>query len=1639
MNSPDKIIIKNASENNLKSINVEIPHNKITVVTGVSGSGKTSLVFDIINNEAQRRFFDFFSTKAARLTGKMKRPEIEHISGLSPVIAVGRQSIIKNPRSTVGTLSEIYDLLRLLFARFGETPENVKLERSLFSFNNEKGACPTCKGLGLEEKIDPNSLIENSENSLRNRALKITTPTGYTVYSQVTIDALNQVCEAEGFNVEIPWKDLTEIQKEIIWYGSNKTKIPFGKHTLESRMKWTGITANPREDGYYKGIIPIMEDILKRDRNKNILRFVKSQKCSSCNGERLNNIALSVKYNNKNISFYNEMTIELLAETFTKILQERNISIAETEIITKITEKAKNLSELGIEYLTLNRESASLSTGEAQRIRLANQISSKLCGITYILDEPSIGLHNKDIQRLISTFKKLKDNGNTVIVVEHDEETIKNADYIIDIGPKAGKNGGEVIFAGKPSGYNPKKCKSETLEYITGSKNIEIPKNRNLGNGNIIKIHNAKLHNLKNIDIEFKLGVFNTVTGVSGAGKTTLVKHILSNFIQNKLNDKNKNFELFDKISGTENIDKLIEIDRSPIGKTPRSNPATYTKVFDKIRALYATLAQTKERKWDKSRFSFNTKGGRCETCEGAGLIQIGMHFLGDVSIVCEKCNGKRFNNETLEIKYKGKNIFEVLEMQIDEAAIFFSDKPQIYHILNVMCELGLGYITLGQSSTTLSGGEAQRIKLAAELSKKDTGKTLYILDEPTTGLHFYDINILLKTLKKLVNKGNTLIVIDHNIDLIKSSDNIIDLGPDSGIKGGELVIIGTPEEIINCKKSYTAQALKPALLSNNVFNFLKEEEKTESNIDKNIILKGVSTNNLRNVNVEIPVNKLTVLTGVSGSGKSSLAFDTIFAEGYNRYTESFSAYIRAMSGQKKRAKFEEITGLMPTLAIGRKKEQNSPRSTVGTITEVYDYYRLLFSRAGEKPKFLTNTILTASMFSFNHETGACPSCKGLGHKIVCSPSMLITNSDLAIINGAIDGTKTGKFYGNPNDKYIATLITVGKTMNIDFSKSWKNLTENQQKIALFGTGDTKYDIVWKYKRKNTTGEHKFTDKWLGFVNLVNDEYQRKHADKRGQAMLNVMHEEKCNVCEGKRLNEDALQVKFINYDIAEFSNLSIDKTIDVLQNAENKLNEKSYSISKNIIAEILRRLNYIKNIGLGYLQISRKTASLSSGELQRIRLAALAGAQLTGICFVLDEPTSGLHAKDISKLIEIIKHLTSLKNTVVIAEHNPQIIKTADKIIDLGIGAGEFGGEIVFSGNFNSLLKNTVSKTAKHFRESVKPVIKSKISENQEFIIIKNAHKNNLKNIDVEIPINKITAVTGVSGSGKSSLIIDTLSKYKKTNQNNYCDYISGLSSFNKIVFADKKSITGSSSSMILTYTGIFDKIRDVFASIKTAKLEKLRKSHFSLNTKGGRCETCKGNGYLKVSMDFLSDIQTVCPECKGKCFKENILTHKFNNKNIYDVLNMSITELQLFFANEKQIHEHLKTICETGIGYLKAGQSLNTLSGGELQRLKLVSELIKKTSGKILYIFDEPTGGLHFEDIKNLQKLFTKIIEQGHTIIYSEHNIDMMFFADYIIDLGVEGGEKGGNIIAKGNSLEIMNTNNSFTGIEMKKYYDN
>jgi excinuclease ABC subunit A len=1284
-----------------------------------------------------------------------------------------------------------------------------------------------------------------------------------------------------------------------------------------------------------------------------------------------------------------------------------------------------------------------------------------------------------------------------------------------------------------------------------------------------LTVRGARHNNLKNIDVHFPLGRFVCVTGVSGSGKSSLVIDIVRERLLADLNGaENVAPGAHDAIEGIEHLDKIIDIDQKPIGRTPRSNPATYIKVFDQIRDLLAKLPDAKVRGYKPGRFSFNVPsgssgGGRCEACEGNGANRMDMEFLADIWVTCPVCEGHRFNRETMQIRYRGRNIADVLEMDVQDALTHFANIPKIEHMLRTLHEVGLDYLKLGQSSTTLSGGEAQRIKLARELVKRSTGRTLYILDEPTTGLHFEDIRRLLEVLHGFVDAGNTVVVIEHNLDVIKTADWVIDLGLEGGEAGGEVVVAGAPEEVAACEASQTGQALREVLAPKRTVARRKPARtkrlaKASANTGpgsngelQDVTVVGARQHNLKDLTVSFPRNRITVCSGVSGSGKSSFAIDTIYAEGQRRYLESLSAYARQFLGQVAKPRVEHVEGLSPAISIEQKTASRSPRSTVGTVTEVYDYMRVLWARLGvpwcpkcgvpigtqtsdeivervmqqsegtramllapieragnedysdlfareknngfarvrvdgvvhelsdpptldrrsrHRVELVVDRIvvrkasrsriaesvemalsigtgwmvlapvegdemrfsqrrsctqcgtsyeeLTPHHFSFNTRLGWCETCEGLGTQQGASTSVIVPRPRESIRGGAIAGWEDLA----DNAELLGMVEKIADHLGFDLGTPWHKLSDEARHGMLYGTGGHWYDRGDGVRFQ-----------WKGFYPAI-DEATRSSWQYRHR-LSHLTSEVPCQRCGGSRLRPDAGAVHVGGQTIVEVCRMPLDQALAFFDGL--KLDARERRFAGEVLQEIRARMRFLVDVGLEYVTLHRSAPTLSGGESQRIRLASQIGSGLTGVLYVLDEPTIGLHPRDNRRLIAALARLRDLGNTLLMVEHDREVIAASDHVLDFGPGAGRDGGRIVAAATPGRIQRSKASLTGRYLagRETI-PVPEERRSGNGNRLEILGARQNNLRNLDVSLPLGCFIAVAGVSGSGKSSLVNEVLYKAlaKRIHRANLDpgghDEIRGVEHIDKVINVDQAPIGNSPSSNPATYTGVFDQIRELFARLPEAKVRGYNVNRFSFNRPGGRCDTCEGNGQRCIEMHFLPDVWVTCETCGGTRYKAETLEVKYKGRSIADVLDMRIGDALTHFQHVPRVHRMLQTLADVGLGYLQLGQPAPTLSGGEAQRVKLAAELGRPSTGQTLYILDEPTTGLHFDDLRKLLDVLHRFCDLGNTVVVIEHNLDVIKTADWVIDLGPEGGVGGGDIVVEGPPEKVAASKRSHTG---------
>jgi excinuclease ABC subunit A len=1440
--------------------------------------------------------------------------------------------------------------------------------------------------------------------------------------------------------------------------------------------------------------------------------LMKEAVCAACNGARIKPYPAATLLDGKKIFELSSMPISGCLAFFKKIKP----TVISEELLKEIIERLQFLLGVGLHYITLERTSPTLSGGEAQRVRLASQIGSGLVGTTYILDEPSIGLHPRDNAKLLQTLKALKEKGNTVIVVEHDEETIREADHIVDVGPMAGENGGEIVVNGTLEDLLKSKT-SVTGAYLSGKLSIPVPKKRRTPAKESLTIQKAAHHNLKNIDIAIPLEVLVAVTGVSGSGKSSLITDTLYPALSNHLHKSTLPVGKHAGITGIGNIDKVIAIDQSPIGRTPRSNPATYIKLFDDIRDLFSKLPESVAFGYKAGRFSFNVKEGSCPHCEGMGMTKIDMDFMEDAWVACIHCKGKRFDAHTLSILYRGKNIYDILEMTVSEALEFFQAIPAIKHKLEMLQKVGLDYIRIGQPSPTLSGGEAQRIKLAKELARPSTGKTLYILDEPTTGLHFHDIHKLVGVLQSLVDRKNTVLVIEHNMDLVKTVDWILELGPEGGDAGGKLIASGPPEKIAKGSTA-TGAALRP-------HTYGLKESISEMKPLTAISITGATQNNLKSVTASIPRGKITLCTGPSGSGKTSFAFETIYAEGQRRYIESLSPYARQFVKQMPKPKLESIEGLSPAIAIEQKSHAGNPRSTVGTMTEAYDFLRILYAHfgtpyspeTGEEIRAISKEYVVDKLLELPENTrlqilaplslkktekfedvkdrlqrqgflrirlngeyfeldqeipfdkNRKNSCflvidrmtvseemrkrlfEAVEHASTFSGGTLVADADGKdnFFNLAFADPSTGKSYPpltphtfsfNTEQGMCPDCLGLGFQYGADLTRHkeilrmtplglmrylWKEYA-SREAVDLFleclelehidpDTPLGKLEPAELQKIFNGTLEWKTKGVTLRFLG-VNPVLAKgaKTVSALREPLLPLLDQTTCLSCQGTRLNPLARHVKIEQLTIAGFCKLPVDNAAAFLK----KL--KMPHFLEETFEQLKSRLHFLQAIGLGYLALDRSAPTLSGGETQRIRLSRQLGSGLTGCLYVLDEPTIGLHPHDNELLNAALRKLRDMGNTLLLVEHDPLTIAIADHILDFGPGAGKEGGRITAKGTFKQICANKESLTGAFLSGRQKMPVPKQRRASDTFFALKNCALHNLKNFDVDFPVEAFSCITGVSGSGKSSLM--RLVKQAK-------------GPFDKWIVIDQNPIGHTIRADVTTYSDLSSPLRHLFASLPEAEAKGLMPKHFSANHKKGMCPTCWGLGTKTIYLQFLPPVKITCDACQGYRLNPVSLQVRFKGKHFGEICDMNVVEAKEFLSAIPKIVRILDTLISVGLGYLKLSQEIATLSGGEQQRMRLSRELAKRSTGQTLYLLDEPTVGLHNADILKLLSIFHALVDKGNTLILIEHNLDVIANADYLVDLGPGAGENGGRIVAQGTPEEVANNKNSLTGRYLKE----
>jgi excinuclease ABC subunit A len=1471
-------------------------------------------------------------------------------------------------------------------------------------------------------------------------------------------------------------------------------------------------------------------------------------------------------------------------------------------LLEEITTRLKYLCDVGIGYLTLDRQSRTLSGGEVQRINLTTALGTSLVNTLFVLDEPSIGLHPRDMHRITLAMHRLRDAGNTLVVVEHDPAVMMAADRMIDMGPGPGERGGQIVFDGSTADL--RHADTLTGAYLGGRKQVGLGFKRMVSDSTPrLILEGAREHNLQNISVDFPLQRLVTITGVSGSGKSSLIQDVLAPALMRHFGKATETPGAHDRLLGADHLSDVVFVDQSPIGKTARSNPVSYVGAWDAIREIFATAPLSRQRGYTASKFSFNGGDGRCPTCGGSGFEHVEMQFLSDVYLRCPDCDGKRYRPEILEITIERQaiggamrhlNVADILQLTVSEAAALFAQDREVIRALQPIVDVGLEYVRLGQPVPTLSGGEAQRLKLAGFLAEaaKSASKsrqslarkgTLFLFDEPTTGLHFDDIAKLMRALRKLLEAGHSLIVIEHNLDVIRASDWLIDLGPEGGYAGGLIVAEGTPEDVRQHATSHTGLALREYAESMGEVGVVSERlsvyggeaavsagslygggtpksspSDTAASLAKvrggfgagsmapaarrapvlnnNIQIVNAKEHNLKNLSVDIPRGKFNVVTGVSGSGKSTLAFDILFNEGQRRYLESLNAYARAIVQPAGRPEVDAVYGIPPTVAIEQRLSRGGRKSTVGTTTEVWHFLRLLYVKLGIQHCVHDNTpvqpqtpdsIIAQLMTQFRGQH------IGLLAPLVVNRKGVYTElADWARPRGythlRVDGDflptqgfpRIDRFKEHNIELPVASLDVLPSNETALREALTKTLEHGKGVVHVLSDLDGLREAMFSGESTARIGQHRVfstlracpacstsyaeldprlfsynskhgscpdcvgtgvklsKDERQVFDDSVQDDKNKGREQTFAEPEIEDLANVACPSCEGTRLNATARAVRlgaapgqgWRITDIASLSVTDVRHWVDKLH-----LTGRDADIARDLVPEIQSRLEFLEEVGLGYLTLDRGAPTLSGGEAQRIRLAAQLGSNLQGVCYVLDEPTIGLHARDNRILLNALQSLSDKGNTLVVVEHDEDTIRRADHIIDIGPSAGKRGGRLVAEGSVADITASADSQTGRYLLHAMKHPMQLRrsvsvsargdgldssygggtpksspspsphaetLASPMQWLTLTGANLHNLRQVDVQVPLKRLVAVTGVSGSGKSTLARDVLlanvqalvsqrSTFAgRTAQDagqrvplTACSDVQGFETIDRVLEVDQTPIGKTPRSCPATYIGFWDTIRKLFAETLEAKARGYAAGRFSFNTGEGRCPSCEGQGMRTIEMSFLPDVKVHCETCRGARFNPETLAVTWRGKSIGDVLQMEVDEAVGFFASMPSIAHPLQLLKDVGLGYLTLGQPSPTLSGGEAQRIKLVTELTKvrdevgKRGNKAphtLYVLDEPTVGLHMADVDKLISVLHRLVNAGHSVVVIEHDLDVIAEADWVIDLGPEGGNAGGRIVA-------------------------
>ena len=1595
------IRIRGANEHNLKSVDVEIGDG-LTVVTGVSGSGKTSLVFDTLYHEARRRFLDVFSKATQNV--RLVPANVQSITGIGPAVAVGQNLLNRNPLSTLASASGLHPFLRLLYARFGTRhcsrcgaelsvlTEDEIVDRllgltmrgpvTLFAplARGVKGSHRTLLRL-LADKFGPEALLVDGQpwNGLQ---LSPTEPHDIEV-------------KTARFGKGASARHIREAVQLAASLGANAVRArgTNGEATLSR------VSACVECGTWFGDLGPV--------HFHTPCAYCRGSGCERCAQTGLHPEAASVTWQNLRLNDLLALSVDEAQSLFARA----ELPSSAFRLKSEIELRLEALATVGLGYVQLNRSSPTLSRGESQRVRLAVSITSRLEDILHVLDEPTIGQHPADVARLLPAFRRLV---GPVVYVEHDRVAAAAADRAIDIGPGAGDGGGLTVFKGTPTQLW--EAETVTGHYFSFRKRVPTPEKRPDPESFLV-FRGACEHNLQNIDVPIPVSRLTVITGVSGSGKSTFVEEVLVP----SLKEKNP--------IGCKAVDgpkmKPVLVDQSPIGRNPRSNPATYTKLSDIVRDLYA-----RGTRMSPSHFSFNRPEGACPRCKGIGAVEVRMRYLPSTWIPCSDCDGQRFSDEVLSarVSFGGRNlsIADFYKLSISQVNSLLSEEDRLSNsnhkaaksMLDALETVGLGYLSLGQPSPTLSGGEAQRVKLSKYLGRRSLSDRLLVLDEPSTGLHPKDLAGLLEVLDRLVRAAATIVVVEHNTDIIRAADWVIDLGPGAGPKGGRAIYAGASDGLTRVKESFTGRALKEEALPRPQSG-VAERKPVQSRF---VSIKKARANNLKNVNIDFLKSAFTVVTGVSGSGKSSLVRDVLESEAKRRFLETLSLYERQGTREGPEAPVESVAGLGVSVSITPERSLYGRRSTVGTATEIRHHLAVLLASVGERVCLecganmkrgeewtcphcnSTAQIAKPRHFSSSTYTSACPECHGVGTVQIPVPEKLIVRPEKPLCGGAMysPGFYPQGYLCKPYNGGYYVIQALAKRHGFDPATTpWNEMASEAREAFLFG--DVEPLMVTFESRKRPPRTHKLV--YRGFFDSGLREW-----DVGGT----YTKTEPCSQCKGSGFRPEYLAVTLDAYNIHQLSEMPLHKLAEVLK--ENSSPELQAHLAGSSLHTILKRLRFLQQVGLGYLHLNRVSGTLSAGEAQRVKLAGLLGSGLTSLTVLIDEPTRGMHPSEVEALVAALMELRNEGNTVIAVEHDPVVIQAADQLVDMGPGAGVAGGEIVAAGHPKDVAEGK-TLTAKWLRGERRIDLARERREPKAWLTIKGARANNLRGGTIRIPLGVLVGICGVSGSGKSTLMIDTIGRAldpkkittsvaREPMEPGEHDSIKGAPARTVLLDQVRKGIRSPG-----LFLDLFKPLLLLYSESDDAKALGLDEEHLSK-----RCSVCGGGGMIRTDMGFLPDVHTLCESCRGTGLRPEAWEVRVKGVAFPELNHLTIDEAYDLFGHEETLARKLRAAKAVGLGYLVLRQPGYTLSGGEAQRLRIAKDLSRMTVGKTLYILDEPTVGQHMEDVARLIEVLHRLVDEGHSVIVIEHHPHLLAACDWLIELGPGGGPEGGLVINSG-----------------------